>query len=279
MLWLTAIIWGFAFVAQKSGMLHLGPFIFNGIRFLLGGLALLVLLWFIKDKLGLTMQLFREAIPQGAWLGVILFAGASFQQAGIVHTEAGKAGFITGLYVILVPLIGLFLGQRPGKLIWAGAFIALAGLYLLTVSGKFQIEYGDLLVMISAVFWAMHVQLVNSMVQKHSPLLLSIIQFLVCGILSILTGAIIETTTLHSIANAWLPLLYGGLISVAIAYTLQVFAQQNVQPSSASLILSFETVFAVIGGALLLGETLLIKQVVGCLLMLGGILMVQMQEK
>jgi len=311
MLWITAAIWGFAFVAQRAGMEFIGPFTFNGIRFLLGSASLVPLIFWFKHKQKSPSIKQKSIVKGGLLAGLVLFTGASLQQAGMVYTEAGKAGFITGFYVVLVPLIGVFIGQHITKLLWAGAIIALAGLYLLTINGPFVLQKGDFigqhitkllwagaiialaglylltingpfvlqkgdfLILLSAFFWAMHVQLINKLVDTHAALPLSAFQFAVCGILSLTTGFIFETITLDSILQASLPLLYGGFMSVGIAYTMQVVAQQHVHPAYASIILSFETVFAVFGGWLLLNEILSFRNISGCLLMLAGILIVQ----
>jgi len=275
MLWVTAAIWGFAFVAQRAGMEFIGPFTFNGIRFLLGSASLLPLILWMKHKQGSPSPKAGNIVKGGLLAGIVLFIGASLQQAGMVYTEAGKAGFITGFYVILVPLIGIFIGQHITKLLWTGALIALLGLYLLTINGPFVLQKGDLLILLSAFFWAMHVQIINKLVDTHAALPLSAFQFAVCGVLSLATGFAFETITMDAILLAIWPLLYGGLMSVGIAYTLQVVAQQHVHPAYASIILSFETVFAVIGGWLLLGELLSVRNLAGCLLMLAGIVIVQ----
>jgi drug/metabolite transporter (DMT)-like permease len=275
MLWVTAAIWGFAFVAHRAGMEFIGPFTFNGIRFLLGSASLLPLIFWMKYKQEKPSAKQKNIIKGGLLAGIVLFIGASLQQAGMVYTEAGKAGFITGFYVILVPLIGIFIGQHITRLLWLGAFIALAGLYLLTINGPLVFHKGDLLILLSALFWAIHVQLINKLVDTHSALPLSAFQFAVCGILSLATGFMFETITITTILQAIWPLLYGGLMSVGIAYTLQVVAQQHVHPAYASIILSFETVFAVLGGWLLLNEILSLRNLAGCLLMLTGIVIVQ----
>jgi drug/metabolite transporter (DMT)-like permease len=262
-------------VAQRAGMEFIGPFTFNGIRFLLGSASLLPLIFWIKYKQKSPSAKQKNILKGGLLAGVVLFIGASLQQAGMVYTTAGKAGFITGFYVILVPLIGLFIGQHITRILWMGAFIALTGLYLLTIDGPFILQYGDLLILLSAFFWAIHVQLINKLVDTHSALPLSAFQFAICGILSLTTAYIFETITLQSIIQATWPLLYGGLMSVGIAYTMQVVAQQHVHPVYATIILSFESVFAVIGGWLLLNEILSLRNLAGCLLMLAGMVMVQ----
>jgi drug/metabolite transporter (DMT)-like permease len=275
MLWLTAAIWGFAFVAQRAGMEFIGPFTFNGIRFLLGSASLLPLIFWMKYRQKNSSAKKKNILKGGLLAGLVLFIGASLQQAGMVYTTAGKAGFITGFYVILVPLIGVFIGQRITRLLWMGACIALVGLYFLTVNGPFVLQKGDLLILFSAFFWAMHVQLINKLVDTHSALPLSAFQFAVCGFLSLATASVFEIITPETILQSAWPLLYGGLLSVGIAYTLQVVAQQYVHPAYASIILSFETVFAVVGGWLLLHEVLTMRNLAGCLLMLAGIVIVQ----
>ncbi len=275
MLWITAAIWGFAFVAQRAGMEFIGPFTFNGIRFLLGSVSLLPLIFWMKFRQKRPSAKHKNILKGGLLAGLVLFIGASLQQAGMVYTTAGKAGFITGFYIILVPLIGVFIGQHITRLLWMGAFIALAGLYLLTMNGPLVLQKGDMLILLSAFFWAIHVQLINKLVDTHSALPLSAFQFAICGVLSLTAGFIFETVSILTIMQALWPLLYGGLMSVGIAYTLQVVAQQHVHPAYASIILSFETVFAVIGGWLLLNEILNLRNLVGCLLMLAGIVIVQ----
>ena len=275
MLWITSAIWGFAFVAQRAGMEFMGPFTFNGVRFLLGSASLLPLILWQKYKQKSPVKKTGNIIGGSLLAGTVLFIGASLQQAGMVYTEAGKAGFITGFYVILVPLIGVFIGQHITKLIWTGAFIALSGLYLLTINGPLTLQKGDILILVSAIFWAAHVQLINKLVDTHAALPLSALQFAVCGLLSLATAGMFEKITIESIFQAAIPLLYGGFLSVGIAYTLQVVAQQHVHPAYATIILSFETVFAVVGGFLILHEMMSLRNLAGCLLMLAGIVIVQ----
>lgn len=275
MLWVTSAIWGFAFVAQRAGMEFIGPFTFNGIRFLLGSASLLPLIFWQRYKQKQPVEKSGNLVAGSLLAGTVLFIGASLQQAGMVYTEAGKAGFITGFYVVLVPLIGVLIGQHITKLLWTGAIIALAGLYLLTINGPFILQKGDILILVSALFWAAHVQLINKLVDSHAALPLSALQFAVCGGLSLATAGMFEKITIESIFQAAIPLLYGGFFSVGIAYTLQVVAQQHVHPAYASIILSFETVFAVVGGFLVLNEMMSLRNLAGCLLMLAGIVIVQ----
>jgi drug/metabolite transporter (DMT)-like permease len=272
MLWLTAAIWGFAFVAQRAGMKYIGPFTFNGIRFLLGGLSLVPLLMIQRKQLEFKGKLY---LKNGIFAGIILFIASSLQQMGMVWTSAGKAGFITGLYIIIIPLIGILIGQKISRFIWIGALLSICGLFLLTINDSLSISKGDSIVLTGAFFWAFHVQIISKFVRDTPPLLLAFVQFIVCGMLSIVTAMLTETIAFSSILNASLPILYGGIMSVGIAYTLQVISQKHVSPSYAGIVLSFETVFAVIGGWILLNESMNTKDLAGCLLMLGGMILVQ----
>lgn len=267
LLLLTAAIWGFAFVAQRAGMEHVGPFTFNAVRFLLGALVLIPLL--LRRQRILTSGLFRG----GVIMGLLLFAGAMLQQIGIVTTGAGKAGFITGLYVVLVPILGIFLGQRSGRNTWLGAALAVAGLYLLSVRAGLSLAPGDGLILLSAVFWALHVLAIGRLSGRHDPVALAALQYLVCSLLSFVGAFALESPAPGPILEAGLPILYAGLASTGIAYTLQVVAQRRAPAGHAAIILSLEAVFAVIGGWMLLGETLGARGLTGCALMLGGMLL------
>ena len=277
MLILTALIWGFAFVAQKAGMEHLGPFTFNGIRFVLGALSLLPLLPFVKKLFGYPSNKYKlkNTVKGGLLLGAVLFIAASLQQIGIVKTTAGNAGFITGLYIIIVPFLGIFLKHKVFKNVWAGSVLALFGLYFLSVTKDFTLAPGDGLVLISALFFAVHILLIDNYAPKSNVLLLSVIQFAVSGLLSIIFALFTEDISLHSIEMTTVPLLYGGIMSIGVAYTLQIIAQRNVSASKAAIVLSLESVFAAIGGWLLLGEIVTMKKAIGGLLVLAGIIISQ----
>lgn len=278
LLLLAAAIWGFAFVAQRVGMQHIGPFTFNAIRFALGTL---VLTPFLPVRRGgpRSAPLSRSGpqLRDGVLVGVILFLGASLQQIGIVTTTAGKAGFITGLYVVIVPFLGLFWRQRTDRATWLGACLAVAGLYLLCVRGTLTIGRGDLLVLASALFWALHVQAIGWLSPRTDPLRLACLQFSICSLLSLVTALLVETIQLPAIRAAALPILYAGMMSVGVAYTLQVVAQRRARPAHAAIILSLETVFAVLGGWLLLGENMSPRGLLGCVLMLGGMIVSQIR--
>lgn len=273
LLLLTAAIWGFAFVAQRVGMEHVGPFGFNGVRFALGCLVLLPLL--ARGGRGSGGGR-RSLLGDGLLAGLVLFGGASFQQVALVYTTAGNAGFITGLYVVLVPILGLPLGQRTHAGTWLGALLAAAGLYLLSVTAELALSPGDLLVLVGAGFWAAHVLLLGWLSPRQEPLRLAFAQYAVCALLSLGVSAAVEPNTAAGYLAAALPILYGGLLSVGIAYTLQVVAQRVARPAHAAILLSLEAVFAALGGWLLLGETLSPRGLSGCALMLAGMLLSQL---
>ncbi len=274
---LAAVIWGLAFVAQRLGMDHIGPFTYNGIRFILGALALLPLLWMNRHLIPPVGSYdWRLILTGGLLAGLILFAGASLQQVGIVYTTAGKAGFITGLYVVIVPLLGLLWGHRTPWSTWVGTGGALAGLYLLTVTDDLSLAKGDGLVLIGAVFWAAHVLVIGWLSGRHiEPVLLAGLQFVVCGLLSLATAVVTEPITVIGLHGAALPILYGGLLSVGVAYTLQVIAQRDAPAAHAAIILSLETVFAALGGWWWLNEALSGRGLAGCILMFAGMLLSQ----
>jgi len=276
---LAAIIWGFAFVAQKVGMEFIGPFLFNGIRFIMGSLILIPVVITLKsnqNKSNLTNN--KKNLYFGILLGIILFLASSAQQIGMVSTTAGNAGFITGLYVIFVPIFGIMLKQFVPKVIWPAASLAIAGFYLLSVKKDFTISDGDIWVFLSAILWAIHVLLIGHLTKQINPITLALQQFLVCGTLSFFTAFLFEEINFNSIILAWIPLLYGGILSVGVAFTLQVVGQKHVHPSSASLILSAESLFAAIGGWLLLNEQMSLRAIFGCALILTGIILVQVYQ-
>ncbi len=278
---LTAIIWGFAFVAQRTGMQFVGPFTFNAVRFAIGGVMLLPLAAYLdrqrkRSNVPITPVSSRGLLLGGLLAGAILFGGASLQQAGLVFTTAGKAGFITGLYVVLVPIIGLAFGQRTALGTWIGALLAVAGLYLLSVQGDLRIQIGDLLVLLGAFIWAGHVLLLGHLSPGTDPVKLACIQFFACAALSLGVALLVETITVAGLQQALLPILYAGIMSVGVGYTLQVVGQRYARPSHAAIILSLESVFAVVGGWLLLDEQLGTRGLIGCALMLAGILVSQL---
>ena len=279
---ITAAIWGFAFVAQREGMETMGPFLFSGVRFLIGVVALLPVIWFLSKKPKQNHKAevsTKKLVFAGTIAGLLLFGAISFQQVGLQYTTAGKSGFITGLYIFFVPLIGLFFGQKTGSGTWLGATIALFGLYLLSIKEDFSIAEGDLLQLICAVFFAAHVLVIGYLAKRMDPLKISLIQYLVCGFISLLIAVVIEVISWDMIVATTIPLLYAGVMSIGIGYTLQVVAQQHAHSSHAAIILSLEGAFAVLGGWLILDEQLPVRGLLGCALMLTGMLLSQLFPK
>lgn len=280
----AAAIWGFAFVAQRVGMQHVGPFTFIAVRFLLGGIFLVPIL-VITSKAGISR---KDSAPQLAHksfflgssaAGLILFLAASFQQHGLIYTTAGKAGFITGLYVVIVPIIGLRLGHKTSPGTWLGALLAVVGLYLLSIKGAFVIDTGDLYVFVSAFFWAVHVLIIARLSKRFHPIRIALVQFFVCSGAAWLAALITETIVIDKILAALIPLLYTGIMSTGIAFTLQVVAQRHAHPTHASIVMSTEAVFAVLGGYLFLAETLPLRNLAGCALMFAGMIISQLNAR
>lgn len=269
LLLLTAAIWGFAFVAQRAGMQHLGPFWFNAVRFAMGCLLLLPII--VGRRAG------RKSAPRGPLLlpgllsGAVLFAGASLQQVGVVYTSAGNAGFVTGLYVLFVPILGLLGRRSTPRGTWIGAVIATVGMFLLSSSGTTRMVFGDLLVLAGAVFWALHIQVISRFVKMTGALRLAAMQFAVCSLLSLVTALLTEKVAMGDFISAGMPLLYAGFVSVGIAYTLQAVAQRRAHPAHAAVIMSLEALFAGLGGWLVLGETIDLAGLAGCTLMFSAI--------
>jgi len=260
----------------------MGPFLFNGVRFLIGVIALSPVVWYLSKKPQPEHKSevsTKKLLLAGTIAGLLLFVAISFQQVGLQYTTAGKAGFITGLYIFFVPLIGLFFGQKTGAGTWLGATIALFGLYLLSIKEDFSIAEGDSLQLICAVFFAAHVLYIGYFAKRMDPLKLSLIQYIVTGILSLLIAIAVELITWNMILETAAPLLYAGVMSTGVAYTLQVVAQQHAHSSHAAIILSLEGAFAVLGGWLLLDEYLSTRGLLGCGLMLTGMFLSQLLPK
>lgn len=275
MLLCSALIWGTTFVAQRVGMEHMGPLTFNGIRFALGAMALLPLLFFLKRRRAKTPVPRAYLVQGGAAMGLVLFSGAWLQQFGLCFTTAGKAGFITGLYVVFVPVVGIFLHHRYGLGTWAGAVLAIAGMYLLSVTEALSMSQGDLLVLLSALFWGIHVLLIDHWgkgLDTVDAVTLSAVQFALCSAISLTAALFFETMTWAAVRNGALPILYSGFMSVGVGYTFQVVAQRDAKPAPAAIILSLEAVFAVLAGWIVLDETLTARAMLGCTLMLVGMI-------
>lgn len=287
LLLLTAVIWGTAFVAQSVGMDYIGPFTFNAARFLIGGTVLIPLIVYRSKKNPLLKNQTLEGKRKNqktAWIGGvccgIALCGASLlQQMGIQHTTVGKAGFITTLYIIIVPLIELFFGKKIAKKIWLGAVMAVIGLYLLCINENFSIGKGDFLILVCAILFAIHILIIDHFSPKADGVVLSAIQFFVSGFISVIGAILVENPNPAAMLDAIVPILYAGVMSCGVAYTLQVIGQKNISPTVASMILSLESVISVLAGWIILGEELSAKEIVGCVIVFMAVVLVQLPEK
>ena len=290
---LTAFIWGTAFVAQSVGMDYLEPFTFNGVRSLIGGIALLPCIWFLGRMNGKAVSADedgrmeegklspadrKELALGGIACGLLLFCATSLQQIGIQYTTAGKAGFITAFYIVIVPVLGIFLGKRIGWKVWLAVAAALAGLYFLCITDKFTVGKGDVLIFVCAVVFSVHILVIDHFSPRVDGVKMSCIQFLVCGIMSLPFMFALETPKAGAMLEGWMPLLYAGVLSCGVAYTLQIIGQKNMNPAVASLILSLESCFSVLAGWAVLGERLSVRETAGCVLMFTAIILAQMPD-
>ncbi|MBQ6877523.1 MAG: DMT family transporter [Oscillospiraceae bacterium] len=282
---LTALIWGCAFVAQSVGMEYVEPITFNGIRCIIGGIVLIIANFAfdsIKKKNGTYKKTEKseqkELIKGGIICGIIIFFASTIQQIGISQTTVGKAGFISVLYILIVPFFGLLLKQKLPKMIWVCCALAVAGLYLLCMNESLSVSSGDIIVLISAVAYAVHILAIGHFAPKVDCVKLSCLQFLVCGIISVIVMFIFEKPDLNSIFDAWLPILYAGALSGGVGYTLQTVAQKWTKPSVASLLMSLESVFAVLAGAVILHQIPTLRESAGCILMFISIIIIQLPE-
>ena len=284
MLLLTALIWGTAFVAQSAGMDHVQPFTYNGIRTLIGGLVLIpVILLFDRLKPAESRPSAEEqrvinknSLLGGVCCGVVLCVASCFQQFGVSMTTAGKAGFITALYIIIVPLMGVFIKKKIPKIIWLCVAIAVAGFYLLCVKEGFSIGTGDLLVLCCAFFFSIHIMVIDHFTAgKVDGVRMSCVQFLVAGIMAIVLMFLFEEPTLASVWNARVSILYAGVMSCGVAYTLQILGQKDTDPTTATLLMSLESVFAALSGWVLLHESLSLKEIFGCALVFVAVILAQ----
>lgn len=272
---LTAMIWGSAFVAQRLGMDFIGPFLFTALRFCLGALILLPL-FLRKPRHRPAESLNRGLLLGGIVMGLALTVGINLQQVGLLFTTVTNSGFITGLYVIVVPLLGLLIGQRAGLGTWLGASLAVVGMFFLSVGENFQVASGDWLQLAGAFVWGLHVLLVGVFAQRHDPIRLAVIQFATCGLISLLLAVLLEPIVWSAIVQAAPAILYGGIIAVGIGYTLQVVAQQHAIASHAAILFSLEAVFAAMAGAFFLDESLALRGYFGAALMFIGMLVAQL---
>ena len=283
LLTITAIVWGLAFIFQRTGMEHIGPFAFNFFRCLLGtSFLLLVSLFFRYKNAGhykaanfKPKLVTKNLLVGGTLAGVSLFLAMSFQQVGMVSTTASKAGFITTMYIVLVPLMGVFYGRRPSVKTWICVLIAAVGLYLISIKEGFVIEKGDFLVFISAILFGFQIVVVDIFAPKVDSIKMNMTQFITCGILSLIVVLFKETVTIEAVKAAGVAIMYTGVISSGVGFTLQVVSQKSISPTIASLIMSTEAIFSLVAGILILGERLVPKEMLGCLVMVIAIVLAQ----
>lgn len=286
LLLLTAAIWGVAFVAQSVGMDYVGAFTFNSVRSVIGSLVLIPVILFLNRQKPSSPQTDlqkkenrRTLITGGVCCGICLCLASNFQQFGIKYTTVGKAGFITACYIVIVPVLGLFLKQKCGPFVWAAVVMAVIGLYLLCIKDGFSIGTGDILVMICALLFSVHILVIDHFSPMVDGVKMSCIQFLVCGILSGIPALLLENPSLSSILAAWKPILYAGILSCGVAYTLQIIGQKNMNPTVASLILSLESCISVLAGWIILKQQLSLREFAGCGVMFAAIILAQLPQK
>ena len=288
MLVLTALIWGSAFVAQSFGNDLLDPFTFNAARNLVGGIVLIPIILVLNKLKAKEIQEAHEfekggfnkmLLVGGILCGIALFGGSTFQQFGLKYTTAGKSGFITALYIIIVPMLGIFIKKKVPAKVWGCVLIAVIGFYLLSIKEGFTINKGDLLTLVCSLFFSLHILLIDYFSPRVDGVKMSCIQFFVCGILSLIAAFMVEEPKISAILLAWAPILYAGVLSCGVAYTLQIVAQKNTDPVIASLLLSLESVFAVIAGWLVLKQLLSLREGLGCLLVFIAIVVTQLPSR
>lgn len=278
---LTATIWGVAFVAQSVGMEYIGPFTFNAIRCVLGGLVLIPVILVLKKKKETGAENQEKEDKKTLWAGgiacgVILCIASNLQQFGIMEASVGKSGFFTALYIVMIPVIGIFIGKRPGIKLWFCVALAVVGMYLLCMKdGSFTIERADIMLLLCALAFSFHILVVDYFSPKVDGVKMSCIQFFVCGVLSAVGMLFTETPDISNIQAAWLPLLYAGLLSSGVGYTLQIVGQKGINPVIASLIMSLESVISALAGWVILGQVLSPKEILGCVLMFVAIIITQ----
>lgn len=287
MLVLTAFIWGVAFVAQSVGMDYVGPFTFISVRNFIAALVLLPCIRLL-DKATPSKTLSENdknshggstLIIGGIVCGICLAVASAFQQIGIAYTTVGKAGFITAMYIVIVPILGLFVGKRVRIIAWISVAISVVGLYLLCMTESLSLSRGDLLVLICAFCFSLHIMAIDHFSPKVDGIRMSCIQFLTCGIVCAIPALLTESPDIHSILAAWLPILYAGALSSAVGYTLQIIAQKNTDPVIASLLMSLESAFSLLAGWVLLNQRLSPREMCGCALMFAAIILSQLPEK
>lgn len=285
MLLLTATIWGTAFVAQSVGMDYVEPFTFTFVRNIIGGFVLIPCIWFLRQlknknkKNSAKFSVSKTELAGGICCGIALFIASNLQQIGIVYTTVGKAGFITALYVVIVPIIGLFFKKRVSILVWICVALSVVGLYLLCMTeSSFTLNLGDFLILLCAIMFSVHIMVIDYFSPKGDGVVMSCIQFFTCGLLSAIAMVIVENPQIENILAAWLPIIYAGVFSSGVAYTLQVVAQKDMNPTIASLILCLESVVSALAAWLILHEAMTTRELIGCALMFAAIVMANLDS-
>lgn len=287
---LTAFIWGTSFIAQSKGVEDITPLAFNGIRSLLGGIVLLpviAMLDFARRKKGESVyKIDKTLITGGIICGIFLCLASTLQTAGMVYTSPGKSGFITALYMVIVPIVGLFIGKKPSPVIWLSVLIAVCGLYLMCIDSSFDINKGDVLTLFCAVLFTGHIMAIDYFSPKVDGVKLACLQFFVCGVLNIICMFLFEKPSLSPILGCWASIGYSGIMSCGVAYTLQIVGQKYTDPTSASILMSLESVFATLSTVVLValgwqltGGALTQREILGCILMFIAILLVQLPDR
>ena len=278
LLLLAATIWGVAFVAQSVGMDYVGPYTFLASRSFLGAVVLLPVIY-IRDNRKIVVPQ-RQLLIAGICCGICLFVASILQQIGIVYTTVGKSGFITAMYIVIVPVLGIFMKKKAGIRIWCGVALAVTGLYFLCMTpGSISIQKGDVLTGLCAVAFSFHILIVDYFAPKLDGVKMSCVQFLTCGILASVGMVLFEQPTLEAVLAAWLPILYAGALSSGVAYTLQIVGQRGLNPTVASLLMSMESVISVIAGFVILKQALSVREMIGCVIMFCAIVLVQLPDK
>lgn len=285
LLFLTAFIWGTAFVAQSVGMDHIGPFTFNAVRSLVGGLALIpVILVFNRRKSPARRQTEganrKVLLLGGVCCGLALGVASCLQQVGMQYTTVGKAGFLTALYIVIVPILGLFFRRKAGAKLWVSVAIAIVGLYLLCMSGSLRLQLGDFLVLLCALAFSVHIMVIDHFTTQMDGVQMSCIQFFVAAAFSAVCMLFTEgVPDPGAVAISWVPILYAGVLSSGVGYTLQIVGQKGVNPTAASLVLSLESVISVLAGWVILGQSMSPREILGCVLMFCAILLAQLPDR
>lgn len=281
-LFFATLIWGTAFIAQSVGMDHIGPFTFQSIRCTLAVIGMVAVIWLLDKKAGRTFRkgwMDKRLWKAGILCGIPLFLACDLQQLGLVYTTAGKAGFLTAMYIVMVPVLGIFLKRKITVMVPVSVVIAVTGLYMLSFAGVSKINTGDILMMVCAVMFAIQILVVDHFAGDVDPVRLNCIQAGVCAVASALVMAFTEDVSMPGVFSCWLPLCYTGFLSMGAAYSLQIIGQKHVEPTAAALIMSLESVVAVIAGWLLLREVMSVQEIIGCVLMFIAVILSQIPIK